>query len=149
MQRVALFTDSNVMLQEFYHTVKDSLVAAGADVVVYDATLVEPTDSSLRDAIDFAVDVNPDGFVSLGGGSTMDTCKAARKSIYCFCFFSTVAPRNLLENTESYTLSLFSRGGSLLTSRYADVRSPDDVVALGRPPSTPLFRRPPVTFWSM
>ena len=91
MQRVALFTDSNVMLQEFYHTVKDSLVAAGADVVVYDATLVEPTDSSLRDAIDFAVDVNPDGFVSLGGGSTMDTCKAARKSIYCFCFFSTVA----------------------------------------------------------
>ena len=102
MQRVALFTDSNVMLQEFYHTVKDSLVAAGADVVVYDATLVEPTDSSLRDAIDFAVDVNPDGFVSLGGGSTMDTCKAARKSIYC-CFFFPPWHREICSRTLKVT----------------------------------------------
>lgn len=40
-----------------------SLEDAGAEVVVYDQTLVEPTDVSLQQAIEFAADVNPDGFV--------------------------------------------------------------------------------------
>ena len=31
----------------------------------------------MLDAADFAKDVNPDGFISLGGGSTIDTAKVA------------------------------------------------------------------------
>jgi hydroxyacid-oxoacid transhydrogenase len=37
---------------------------------------IEPTDRSLRDAIAFAQRVQPDAYVSLGGGSTIDTAKA-------------------------------------------------------------------------
>ena len=49
------------------------------------------------------------------------------KSIYCFF------TENLLENTDCGArinpASVFSRGGSLLPSSYADVRSPDDAIA--------------------
>jgi len=38
---------------------------------------VEPTDASLQDAARFARESAVDGFVSVGGGSVMDTCKAA------------------------------------------------------------------------
>ena len=61
--QVALFTDSTIKKQPFFHTVLGSLEDAGAEVVVYDQTLVEPTDVSLQQAIEFAADVNPDGFV--------------------------------------------------------------------------------------
>jgi alcohol dehydrogenase class IV len=56
---------------------KSSLAAAGVDVVVYDEVVVEPTDTSLQEAARFARDAGVDGFVSVGGGSVMDTCKAA------------------------------------------------------------------------
>ena len=38
---------------------------------------VEPTDASFQEAARFAADGRFDGFVSVGGGSVMDTCKAA------------------------------------------------------------------------
>src|SRR5262249_4813475 len=44
---------------------------------LYDRVRVEPTDVSFRDAIDFAKDGDFDAFVAVGGGSTMDTAKAA------------------------------------------------------------------------
>src|SRR4029077_18403174 len=40
-------------------------------------THVEPTDASFRDAASFAQEGDTDGYVSLGGGSVNDTCKAA------------------------------------------------------------------------
>ena len=38
---------------------------------------IEPTDASFQEAARFAADGKFDGYVSVGGGSVMDTCKAA------------------------------------------------------------------------
>ena len=45
--------------------------------VVYDNCRVEPTDTSFKQAIDFARKHDPDAFVAVGGGSVIDTTKAA------------------------------------------------------------------------
>jgi alcohol dehydrogenase class IV len=57
--------------------VVSSLQAAGISVVVFDGARVEPTLASLQAAADFAVSVDVDGFVSVGGGSCIDTAKVA------------------------------------------------------------------------
>jgi len=77
LRRVALFTDARLAGGEHVAKVKASLAAAQIDVVTYDAVQVEPTDASLQDAARFAREAHVDGFVSVGGGSVMDTCKAA------------------------------------------------------------------------
>ena len=77
MRRVALYTDKGVAKLPFLETVTASLRAAGVEVAVYDEVAVEPTDVSFQAAARFAAEGRFDGFVSLGGGSVMDTCKAA------------------------------------------------------------------------
>ena len=77
LRRVALFTDRKLAASEHVAKVKASLDAAGVDHVVYDEVLIEPTDRSFQDATRFARQSNVDGFVSVGGGSVIDTCKAA------------------------------------------------------------------------
>ena len=46
-------------------------------MVVYDRARVEPTVESFQDAADFALEAEVDGFVSVGGGSSIDTAKVA------------------------------------------------------------------------
>ena len=77
LRRVALFTDRNLANGEHVAKVKTSLTAAGIDHVLYDEIAIEPTDASLQEAARFARDANVDGYVSVGGGSVIDTCKAA------------------------------------------------------------------------
>ena len=77
MRRVALFSDAAVAELAVFATARDSLLAAGLDVVSYTDVHVEPTDVSFADAARFAQEVRPDGYISLGGGSVIDTCKAA------------------------------------------------------------------------
>jgi alcohol dehydrogenase class IV len=77
LRRIALFTDRNLAGGEHVAKVKQSLAAAGVDHVVYDEVLIEPTDGSFQDAARFARESHADGFVSVGGGSVIDTCKAA------------------------------------------------------------------------
>ena len=77
MTRVALFTDPVVADLEPVDIARKSLSAAGIDVAVYDETEVEPTDRSFKAGTAFAQDGNFDGFVSVGGGSVMDTAKAS------------------------------------------------------------------------
>ncbi len=77
LRRVALFSDAGVAALPIFATARDSLAAAGLDVVAYTDVHVEPTDASFKDAARFAQECNPDGYVSLGGGSVIDTCKAA------------------------------------------------------------------------
>lgn len=77
MTRVALFTDTTVGGLAFAALARRSLDAAGVDVAVYDEVRVEPTDESFLAAARFATEGRFDGYVSLGGGSVMDTAKAA------------------------------------------------------------------------
>jgi hydroxyacid-oxoacid transhydrogenase len=77
MKRAALFTDTRLRALSHFEKVRASLEAAGVDVVVFDETHVEPTDASFEIAIRFAKEARADGYVSLGGGSVIDTCKAA------------------------------------------------------------------------
>ncbi|MPZ47385.1 MAG: iron-containing alcohol dehydrogenase [Betaproteobacteria bacterium] len=77
LRRVGLFTDKRVAHLPHVETVETSLRAAGVDVARYDEVHVEPTDQSFQAAARFAAEGKFDGFVSVGGGSVMDTCKAA------------------------------------------------------------------------
>src|SRR4029450_5545957 len=75
--RVAVFTDSTLRESAHVATVIASLKAAGIDATIYDEVVVEPTDASFQAAARFATEGKFDGYVSVGGGSVMDTCKAA------------------------------------------------------------------------
>ena len=77
MTRIAVYTDRRVRELSHFATVTASLKAAGLDYAVYDEVKVEPTDESFKRAARFAQEGKFDGFVSVGGGSVMDTCKAA------------------------------------------------------------------------
>lgn len=77
MTRVALFTDRTVGALECVATARKALESAGLEVLLYDAVRVEPTDQSFMDAATWAQDAKVNGFVSVGGGSVMDTAKAA------------------------------------------------------------------------
>jgi len=77
MSRVALFCDPKIAELPAAATLQAALKAEGLDVVLYTDLEVEPTDRSFKAAADFARDGAFDGYVSLGGGSTMDTAKAA------------------------------------------------------------------------
>lgn len=77
MRRAALFTDKRVGALQHVADCLASLRSAGVDVAVYDEVKVEPTDESFRAAARFAAEGRFDGYVSVGGGSVIDTCKAA------------------------------------------------------------------------
>ncbi len=77
LKRVAVFTDPILAKLPYLQTVSASLLQAGVDAEVYSEARVEPTDKSFQDACRFAVEGKFDGFISLGGGSVIDTCKAA------------------------------------------------------------------------
>ncbi|GAC1581023.1 MAG: hydroxyacid-oxoacid transhydrogenase [Candidatus Elarobacter sp.] len=77
LKRVALFTDSHLARLELLDRARRSLAAAGVDVAEFDAVRVEPTDTSFREAAAFARAAHVDGYVSIGGGSVIDTAKAA------------------------------------------------------------------------
>ena len=75
--RALLVTDPGVAAAGHPERVRASIEAAGIEVVVFDRARVEPTLASLEEAAAFARDARVDGFVSVGGGSAMDTAKVA------------------------------------------------------------------------
>jgi alcohol dehydrogenase class IV len=77
MKRVALFADAHVLASAPGQAALSSLRGAGIDVAVFDRVRCEPNSDSFDDAARFATDGKFDGFVSLGGGSVIDTAKAA------------------------------------------------------------------------
>lgn len=76
-RRVALFTDKIVGGLVHVARAVASLQRAGVDVAVYDEVRIEPSARSFQAAAAFAKEGRFDGYVSVGGGSVMDTCKAA------------------------------------------------------------------------
>jgi len=75
--RAMLVTDYGVREAGIADRVRESIEAEGIEVVVFDRARVEPTAESFQEAADFAVDGGFDGFVGVGGGSSMDTAKVA------------------------------------------------------------------------
>lgn len=76
-KRVMVVTDPRLSSSPTVETALASLREAGLDPVLYDQSRVEPTDSSFKEAIQFATAGEFDGFVAIGGGSSIDTAKAA------------------------------------------------------------------------
>ncbi len=75
--RALLVTDPGVAAAGHPERVRAVVEAAGIEVVWFDRARVEPTLESLEQAAAFARDARVDGFVSVGGGSSIDTAKAA------------------------------------------------------------------------
>ena len=75
--RVMVVIDPHLTDSETVAIALESLKAEGLDTVVFDQVRVEPTDTSLKEAIDFATAGRFDGYVAIGGGSTIDTAKVA------------------------------------------------------------------------
>ena len=76
-KRVMVLTDPNLANSEPVAVTLASLRAVGIDAVLFDQVRVEPSDASFREAIRFAVQGRCDGYVAVGGGSCIDTAKAA------------------------------------------------------------------------
>jgi alcohol dehydrogenase class IV len=77
LKRVALFVDAHVLKSAPGEAALGALRAAGVDVALYEHTRCEPNSDSFENAAAFARAGHFDGFVSLGGGSVIDTAKAA------------------------------------------------------------------------
>ena len=75
VKRALLVTDPGVAAIGHPERIRASIEAEGIEVVVYDRARVEPTLDSFQEAADFARDAGVDGFVSVGGGSSIDTAK--------------------------------------------------------------------------
>lgn len=75
--KVLLVTDRHIAGLGLAERVQRLIEAEGIEVVVYADSRVEPTIDSLQHAADFALEHEVDGFVSIGGGSSIDTAKVA------------------------------------------------------------------------
>jgi hydroxyacid-oxoacid transhydrogenase len=74
-KRVCVVTDSNVSKLDAMKQVVEGLTRESVEFTVFDKVRVEPKDSSIREAIDFAKPYQPDAFLAVGGGSVIDTAK--------------------------------------------------------------------------
>ena len=75
--RVMVVTDRDMVGSEAVSVTLESLQKYNIDTVLFDQARVEPTDVSFKEAVKFAENGKFDGFVAVGGGSSMDTAKAA------------------------------------------------------------------------
>jgi hydroxyacid-oxoacid transhydrogenase len=90
VRRALVVTDPVVATLAPLATVLESLESAGVGATLYDRVRVEPTDESFHDAIRFAAEREFDGFVAVGGGSTIDTAKAVN-------LYTTYPPNDFLD----------------------------------------------------
>lgn len=77
VKRVLLLVDPAVRDGYPGQTAIESLRAAGIEFEVFDGIRCEPTDRSFQEAIEVASGGRFEGFLAVGGGSTIDTAKAA------------------------------------------------------------------------
>ncbi len=75
--RVLVFTDANLKDLSPVQTVLNALEQENISFDLFDRVRVEPTDISMKEAITFAQDGDYQGYVAVGGGSVIDTAKAA------------------------------------------------------------------------
>ncbi len=77
VQRVLLVTDQRLRDGVAVETALESCRDAGLTIEVFDEVRVEPTDASFAAAIEVATEGKFDGYLAIGGGSVIDTAKAA------------------------------------------------------------------------
>ena len=90
IKRVMVLTDPNLSKMSPVKTVLESLADQNVEYTLFDRVRVEPTDTSLKEAIEFAKAEKLDGFVAVGGGSAIDTAKVAN-------LYSTYPPDDFLD----------------------------------------------------
>ena len=83
VRRVLVVTDAGLVGTGLPDRVCELARAAGVDAEVWAGAEVEPTDRSIRRAVDELAGGGFDGFVGLGGGSSLDTCKAINLLLSC------------------------------------------------------------------
>ncbi len=76
LSRVLIITDEGVEATGIPRRAAESMQNAGLKPTIFSGVHVEPTDTSFREAVEFAKDSAWDGFVAVGGGSSIDTAKA-------------------------------------------------------------------------
>ena len=76
-KRVMIVSDAGVVQAGITGKIQKIIEAGGIECEVFDRVHVEPTLESLQEAADFATDGGFDGFVGVGGGSSLDTAKVA------------------------------------------------------------------------
>ncbi|KAI9844155.1 MAG: hypothetical protein M1837_005755 [Sclerophora amabilis] len=74
-KKVMVVTDSTVAKLDAMKQVVEGLSREGVEFEVYARTVVEPKDSSIKEAIAAAKPYAPDAFLAVGGGSVIDTAK--------------------------------------------------------------------------
>ncbi len=89
-RRVMVVTDPLLAKLPLVAAVLESLNDEKVPFVLFDRVRVEPTDESFHAAIEFARREQPDSFVAVGGGSAIDTAKAAN-------LYSTFPPADFLD----------------------------------------------------
>ena len=77
LRNVLVFTDPVIRSLSPATTVMQSLEENGIAFTVFDRVRVEPSDESIQEAIRFAASTPYDAVVAVGGGSVIDTAKAA------------------------------------------------------------------------
>lgn len=77
VQRAMVVSDPGVCATGITEGLVGKIDAEGIETELFDAVSVEPTAESFQEAADFAVDGEFDGFVAIGGGSSIDTAKVA------------------------------------------------------------------------
>ncbi|MDP8974533.1 MAG: iron-containing alcohol dehydrogenase [Actinomycetota bacterium] len=73
--RVMVVSDPGVVRAGITGKVAEILEAEGIECAIFDRVHVEPTLESLQEATGFAMEGGFDGFVGVGGGSSLDTAK--------------------------------------------------------------------------
>jgi len=76
LSRILIVTDPGVAATGVPQRAAEAMRTAGLKPEVFSGAHVEPTDDSFRAAAEFAADTDWDGFVAIGGGSSIDTAKA-------------------------------------------------------------------------
>ena len=77
VEKVLLLTDKKIATLAPVAIAKNALNDEGVAFEVFDDVRVEPTDQSFQHAIDVAREGGYDAFLAIGGGSVIDTAKAA------------------------------------------------------------------------
>jgi hydroxyacid-oxoacid transhydrogenase len=77
LKNICLVIDKNLTDSPPTKVALDSMRKENIHFEVFDDIRVEPTDKSMKKAIEFSRGMDFDGYVAIGGGSTIDTCKVA------------------------------------------------------------------------